>query len=74
MTGREDVEWLAPRSLGEALALRARLGEDATVVAGGLLMATFLTLFVIPTFYFVVERRAMRYARATETQPAGSSA
>jgi cobalt-zinc-cadmium resistance protein CzcA len=60
-------------------ALATGVGSDvqrslATVVAGGLLMATFLTLFVIPTFYFVVERRAMRYARATETQPAGSSA
>jgi carbon-monoxide dehydrogenase medium subunit len=29
------VEWLAPASLDEALALRAERGEDATVVAGG---------------------------------------
>jgi heavy metal efflux system protein len=29
----------------------------ATVVAGGLIMATLLTLFIIPTFYLVVERR-----------------
>jgi cobalt-zinc-cadmium resistance protein CzcA len=28
----------------------------ATVVAGGLLMATLLTLFLIPTYYFVMER------------------
>ena len=28
----------------------------ATVVAGGLLMATLLTLFLIPTYYFVIER------------------
>src|SRR5919204_178965 len=27
-------EWLAPTSLGEALELRARLGDEATVVAG----------------------------------------
>ena len=29
----------------------------ATVVSGGLIPATLLTLFIIPTFYFVVERR-----------------
>lgn len=35
MTGRSAVEWLAPRSLEEALALRAQRGEDATPLAGG---------------------------------------
>jgi heavy metal efflux system protein len=34
----------------------------ATVVAGGLIMATLLTLFIIPTFYLVVERRAEKRA------------
>jgi len=29
------VEWLAPRSLDEALAQKAELGDDATVLAGG---------------------------------------
>jgi len=33
------------------------------VVAGGLIPATFLTLFVIPTFYFVTERALRRNAR-----------
>jgi cobalt-zinc-cadmium resistance protein CzcA len=38
----------------------------ATVVAGGLIMATLLTLFIVPTFYLVVERRAeKRMAAAT---------
>ena len=32
----------------------------ATVVAGGLLMATLLTLFLIPTYYFVIERIVSR--------------
>ena len=32
---RNIPEWLAPTSLDEALALRAQLGEEATVVAGG---------------------------------------
>jgi carbon-monoxide dehydrogenase medium subunit len=36
------VEWLAPRSLEEALALKRERGEEATVVAGG----TFLGILV----------------------------
>jgi aerobic carbon-monoxide dehydrogenase medium subunit len=31
----DGIEWLAPASLEEALALRAARGDDATVVAGG---------------------------------------
>lgn len=43
-------------------ALTTGVGSDvqrglATVVVGGLVMATALTLFVIPTLYFVIERR-----------------
>jgi cobalt-zinc-cadmium resistance protein CzcA len=46
-------------------ALATGIGSDvqrgvATVVAGGLILATLLTLFVIPTFYFVIERRVER--------------
>jgi cobalt-zinc-cadmium resistance protein CzcA len=29
----------------------------ATVVIGGLLIATFLTLFVLPLFYLLIEKR-----------------
>jgi cobalt-zinc-cadmium resistance protein CzcA len=36
----------------------------ATVVSGGLILATLLTLFVIPTFYLVLERWAERRAAA----------
>ena len=44
-------------------ALATGVGSDvqrslATVVAGGLLLATLLTLFIVPTYYFVIERRA----------------
>ncbi len=44
-------------------ALATGVGSDvqrnlATVVAGGLIPATLLTLFIVPTFYFVIERRA----------------
>jgi len=46
-------------------ALATGVGSDvqrglATVIAGGLIPATFLTLFIIPTFYLVLERRALR--------------
>ncbi|MET0332269.1 MAG: CusA/CzcA family heavy metal efflux RND transporter [Dyella sp.] len=48
-------------------ALATGIGTDvqrglATVVVGGLIIATVLTLFVLPTFYFVIERRAERRA------------
>jgi cobalt-zinc-cadmium resistance protein CzcA len=39
----------------------------ATVVAGGLLMATLLTLFLLPAFYFVIERWFARRAEARAT-------
>ena len=50
-------------------ALATGVGSDvqrslATVVAGGLILATLLTLFIIPTFYFVIERWAARRAPA----------
>jgi cobalt-zinc-cadmium resistance protein CzcA len=51
-------------------ALATGVGTDvqrnlATVVVGGLMIATLLTLFVLPTYYFVLEqwvekRAAMR--------------
>jgi len=52
-------------------ALATGVGSDvqrnlATVVAGGLVPATLLTLFIVPTFYFVLERRAARRAPAGE--------
>jgi cobalt-zinc-cadmium resistance protein CzcA len=48
-------------------AMATGVGSDvqrslATVVAGGLVPATLLTLFIIPTFYFAVERAAARRA------------
>ncbi len=52
-------------------ALATGVGSDvqrslATVVAGGLIPATLLTLFIIPTFYFALERWAgRRLPRAT---------
>ena len=57
-------------------ALATGVGSDvqrnlATVVAGGLVPATLLTLFIIPTFYFAVERWAeLRAAAAPARQAA----
>jgi len=56
-------------------AIATGVGSDvqrsvATVVAGGLLPATLLTLFIIPTFYFMIERWVERRARASDAQPA----
>jgi cobalt-zinc-cadmium resistance protein CzcA len=54
-------------------ALATGVGSDvqrslAIVVAGGLIPATLLTLFIIPTFYYVIERWAAR--RAAVATPA----
>ena len=50
-------------------ALATGIGSDvqrgvATVVAGGLIMATLLTLFIIPTFYLVLEGWAAKRVAA----------
>jgi cobalt-zinc-cadmium resistance protein CzcA len=60
-------------------ALATGVGSDvqrslATVVAGGLMLATLLTLFLIPTYYFVMERLIARREEADEVQGAESSA
>src|SRR4051794_19478115 len=50
MTGRRAVEWLAPASLEEAVALRAERGDDSTVVAGGSFLGILMNQgFVQPT-------------------------
>jgi cobalt-zinc-cadmium resistance protein CzcA len=59
-------------------AMATGVGSDVqrsvgTVVAGGLVPATFLTLFIIPTLYFVLERWAEKRAHARGTQPAAIS-
>jgi cobalt-zinc-cadmium resistance protein CzcA len=55
-------------------ALTTGVGSDvqrslATVVAGGLLMATLLTLLLLPTLYFVIERSAERRTHARAVEP-----
>lgn len=58
-------------------ALATGVGSDvqrslATVVAGGLVPVTLLTLFIVPTFYYALERRAER--RLPATTPAAGRA
>jgi heavy metal efflux system protein len=52
-------------------ALATGIGSDvqrslATVVVGGLIVATMLTLFILPTLYFVLERHVLQRAEARE--------
>jgi cobalt-zinc-cadmium resistance protein CzcA len=59
-------------------ALAAGVGSDvqrgvATVVIGGLVLATLLTLFVVPAFYFSLERAAERWSAWDRGRDARSS-
>jgi len=54
-------------------ALATGVGSDvqrnvATVVVGGLIIATLLTLFLLPTLYFVLERLAEQWTAAPQSQ------
>jgi heavy metal efflux system protein len=42
-----------------------------TVVVGGLMLSTLLTLFILPTFYYSLERIAARWSarRRAVTEP-----
>ena len=61
-------------------ALATGVGSDvqrgvATVVIGGLILATVVTLFAVPAFYFALERAAERWSHPRrETTPAQTSA
>ena len=57
-------------------ALATGIGTDvqralATVVVGGLVAATLLTLFILPTYYFALERWVERRQARTQPTPAG---
>jgi len=44
----------------------------ATVVIGGVISSTVLTLFVLPVIYLLTERRLRRKAEAPELRAVGS--
>lgn len=59
-------------------ALATGVGTDvqrnlATVVVGGLLIATLLTLFILPTFYFSLERMVEKRKTKAEPAPEGDA-
>jgi heavy metal efflux system protein len=71
MTACVATVGMLPASLATGVGSDVQRGV-ATVVAGGLLIATLLTLFVIPTFYFVLERRELRRIGGIATRAAAS--
>lgn len=59
-------------------ALTYSIGSDvqrplATVIVGGLISATVLTLFVLPAAYYVMERRVLERAAASQAVPDDAS-
>jgi len=59
-------------------ALATGVGTDvqralATVVVGGLMIATLLTLFILPTYYFVMEQRVERRQAASQAKVHGEA-
>ena len=59
MSRGEPVEWLAPSSLEEALALRAERGDDSTVVAGGSFLGILMNQGLVqPTSLLSLQRVA----------------
>jgi len=56
MTAAVATAGMLPAAMATGIGSDVQRGV-ATVVAGGLILATLLTLFIIPTFYFVIERR-----------------
>ena len=60
-------------------ALATGVGSDvqrgvATVVIGGLILATLLTLFILPSFYYSLERIAERWSMRREAASGASPA
>ena len=66
MTAAVATAGMLPAALATGIGSDVQRGV-ATVVAGGLILATLLTLFVIPTFYFVIERRIERRVTSEPT-------
>jgi carbon-monoxide dehydrogenase medium subunit len=63
-----STEWLAPTSLQEALELRARYADDATVVAGGTFIGILMSQRLIAPSAFLSLRGVRELVFITTTQ------
>ncbi len=63
-----STEWLAPTSLQEALELRARYAEDATVVAGGTFIGILMSQRLMAPSAFLSLRGVRELSFITTTQ------
>jgi heavy metal efflux system protein len=61
MTATVAIIGMMPAALATGVGSDVQRGV-ATVVVGGLILATLLTLFVVPSLYFSIERMAERWA------------
>jgi cobalt-zinc-cadmium resistance protein CzcA len=65
MTASVATVGMLPAALGTGVGSDVQRGV-ATVVIGGLLLATLLTLFILPSLYYSLERMAERWALRRE--------
>jgi len=70
---RNIPQWLAPTSLQEALALRAQLGDEATVVAGGTFIGILMNQKIIQPQALLSLRNVSELAFIEASQDEGSS-
>ncbi|MBV8466457.1 MAG: efflux RND transporter permease subunit [Burkholderiales bacterium] len=57
MTATVATVGMLPAALATGVGTDVQRGL-ATVIVGGLVVATFLTLYILPTYYYVIERRS----------------
>jgi cobalt-zinc-cadmium resistance protein CzcA len=69
MTATVATVGMMPAALGTGVGSDVQRGV-ATVVIGGLLLATLLTLFVLPSLYYSLERMAERWAMRRQADAA----
>jgi heavy metal efflux system protein len=69
MTATVATVGMMPAALGTGVGSDVQRGV-ATVVIGGLLLATLLTLFILPSLYYSLERMAERWATRRQADAA----
>jgi cobalt-zinc-cadmium resistance protein CzcA len=70
MTATVATVGMLPAALATGVGTDVQRGV-ATVVVGGLIVATLLTLFILPAFYFVLERRVEKRAELKSSNTDG---